>query len=215
MQLESRAPGYWLIHNVVPPIGLWDPFSSLGIFSSSSIGGPVIHPIADCEHPLMCLLGPGVVSLETAISGSYQQNLASVCNGVSGKLSLISFKVIVVFSCEQQQPMRCKKIKLPGVLGSPAQLTAFSFILAFQTLALSLEGWLFSRLLQVHQWHKTSFLAKRLDRRKFTTACPSAFSTTYSLAQETKVGPNWMPQACSLQHGRPSRKIIIRLPCSG
>ena len=31
----------------------------------------------------MCLLGPGVVSLETAISGSYQQNLAIVCNGVS------------------------------------------------------------------------------------------------------------------------------------
>jgi hypothetical protein len=43
----------------------------------------VIHPIADFEHPLMCLLGPGVVSLETAISGSHQQNLASVCNGVS------------------------------------------------------------------------------------------------------------------------------------
>jgi hypothetical protein len=35
-----------------------DPFSSSGTFSSSSIGGPVIHPIADCEHPLLCLLGP-------------------------------------------------------------------------------------------------------------------------------------------------------------
>jgi hypothetical protein len=23
MQLESRAPGYWLVHNVVPPIGLF------------------------------------------------------------------------------------------------------------------------------------------------------------------------------------------------
>jgi hypothetical protein len=43
----------------------------------------VIHPIADCEHPLKCLLDPGVVSLETAMSGSYQHNLASVCNGVS------------------------------------------------------------------------------------------------------------------------------------
>jgi hypothetical protein len=42
----------------------------------------VIHPIADCEHPLMCLLGPGLGSQETAISGSFQQNLASVCNGV-------------------------------------------------------------------------------------------------------------------------------------
>jgi hypothetical protein len=59
------------------------PFSSLGAFSSSSIGGPVVHSIADCEHPLLCLLGPGIVSQETAISGSFQQNLAIVCNGVS------------------------------------------------------------------------------------------------------------------------------------
>ena len=59
------------------------PFSSLGAFSSSSIGGPVIHSIAYCEHPLLCLLGPGIVSQETAISGSFQQNHASVCNGVS------------------------------------------------------------------------------------------------------------------------------------
>jgi hypothetical protein len=29
------------------------------------------------------LLGPGIVSQETAISGSFQQNLVSVCNGVS------------------------------------------------------------------------------------------------------------------------------------
>ena len=28
------------------------PFSSLGTFSSSSIGGHVTHPIADCDHPL-------------------------------------------------------------------------------------------------------------------------------------------------------------------
>jgi hypothetical protein len=59
------------------------PFSSLGAFSSSSIGGPMIHPIADCEHPLLCLLGPGIVSQEAAISGSFHQNLASVCNGFS------------------------------------------------------------------------------------------------------------------------------------
>ena len=32
---------------------------------------------------LLCLLGSGIVSQETAISGSFQQNLASVCNGVS------------------------------------------------------------------------------------------------------------------------------------
>ena len=60
-----------------------DPFSSLGTFSSSSIGVPVILPTANCEHPLLCLLGPSIVSQETAISGSFQQNLPSVCNGVS------------------------------------------------------------------------------------------------------------------------------------
>jgi hypothetical protein len=43
----------------------------------------VTHPIADCDHPLLCLLGPGIVSQERAITGSFQQNLASVCNGVS------------------------------------------------------------------------------------------------------------------------------------
>jgi hypothetical protein len=82
MQLESRAPGYWLVHNVVATYSVADPLSSLGTFSSSSIGDPVLHPIADCEHPLLCLLGPGLVSQETAISGSFLQNLASVCNGV-------------------------------------------------------------------------------------------------------------------------------------
>ena len=86
MQLEIRILGsgwgYWLVHNTVPPI-FADSFISLGTFSSSFIGGPVFHSIADCEHPLMCLLGPGIASQETAISGPFQQNLAGVCNGVS------------------------------------------------------------------------------------------------------------------------------------
>jgi hypothetical protein len=43
----------------------------------------VTHPIADCDHQLLCLLGHGIDSQETATSGSFQQNLASVCNGVS------------------------------------------------------------------------------------------------------------------------------------
>ena len=43
----------------------------------------MIHPIANCERPVLCLLDPGIVSQKTAISGSFQQNLASVCNGVS------------------------------------------------------------------------------------------------------------------------------------
>jgi hypothetical protein len=60
-----------------------DPFGYLGTFSSSCIGGTVIHPAADCEHPLLCLLGLGIASQVTAISGSFQQNLASVCKGDS------------------------------------------------------------------------------------------------------------------------------------
>jgi hypothetical protein len=59
-----------------------DPFSSLGTFSRSSIGGPVIHPIADCEYPRLYFPGTGTASQETAISGSCQQNLAGVCNSV-------------------------------------------------------------------------------------------------------------------------------------
>ena len=60
-----------------------DPFSSLGTFFSSSIGGPVFHSINDCEYPLLYLPGTGIASQGTAISGSFQQNLPSICNGVS------------------------------------------------------------------------------------------------------------------------------------
>jgi hypothetical protein len=42
----------------------------------------VFHPIDDCEHPLLCLPGTGIASQETAISGSFQPNLAGVCNSV-------------------------------------------------------------------------------------------------------------------------------------
>ena len=66
MKLETRAQGYWLVHIAVPPIGLQTSLSSLGTFSSSSIGGPVFHPIADCEHPLLYLPGTGIASQETA-----------------------------------------------------------------------------------------------------------------------------------------------------
>jgi hypothetical protein len=59
-----------------------DPFSSLDTFSSSSIRDPVFHPIDDCEHPFLYLPGTGIASHETAISGSFQQNLAGMCNSV-------------------------------------------------------------------------------------------------------------------------------------
>jgi hypothetical protein len=42
----------------------------------------VFHPIDDNEHPLLYLSGTGITSQETAISGSFQQNLAGVCNSV-------------------------------------------------------------------------------------------------------------------------------------
>ena len=54
----------------------------MGNISSSCIGGPVTHPIADCEHPLLYLPGTGIASQETAISGSCQQNLVGICNSV-------------------------------------------------------------------------------------------------------------------------------------
>jgi hypothetical protein len=78
MQLELRALGYWLVHNVVAPTGLQISLAPWIL----SLAPPVLHPVADCEHLLMCLLGPGLVSQETSISGSFQQNLASICNGV-------------------------------------------------------------------------------------------------------------------------------------
>ena len=52
-----------------------NPFSSLGTFSSSFIGDPVLHPMDDCEHPLLYLSGTGRALKETAISGSCQQAL--------------------------------------------------------------------------------------------------------------------------------------------
>jgi hypothetical protein len=38
MQLESRAPGYWLAHNVVPPIGLQIPLAPWLLRKSISKG---------------------------------------------------------------------------------------------------------------------------------------------------------------------------------
>jgi hypothetical protein len=42
----------------------------------------VFHPIDDYEHPLLYLLGTGIASHETSISGSFQQNIAAICNSV-------------------------------------------------------------------------------------------------------------------------------------
>jgi hypothetical protein len=80
---ETRALGVLISSYCCSTYRFADPFSSLGTFSSSSIGGPVFHPIDNCEHPLLCLPGTGIVSHETALSESCQQNIAGVRNSVS------------------------------------------------------------------------------------------------------------------------------------
>jgi hypothetical protein len=95
MELEPRAPpcaffdlwfrprelwGYWLVHIVVPPIRLQTP-SAPWLLSLAPSLWTVLHPMDDCEHPLLYLPGIGRASQETTISGSYQQNLV-ICNSV-------------------------------------------------------------------------------------------------------------------------------------
>jgi hypothetical protein len=82
IQLETRALWSLVSSYCCSTYKVADPFSSLGTFSSSSIGDPVFHPIDDCEHPLLYLPGTGIASHETAISGSFQENLACICNSV-------------------------------------------------------------------------------------------------------------------------------------
>jgi hypothetical protein len=67
MQLETRALGVLVSSYCCSTYRVAVPFSSLGTFSSSSIGGPVFHLIDDCEHSLLYLPGTGIASYE--ISG--------------------------------------------------------------------------------------------------------------------------------------------------
>jgi hypothetical protein len=82
MQLETWALGVLVGSYCCSSYRLANPFTSLDTFSSSSIGGPMFHPIDDCVHPLLHLPGTGIASQETAISVSCQQNLADICNSV-------------------------------------------------------------------------------------------------------------------------------------
>ena len=78
-----------MVHIVVPSIGLQThPLCSLGTFSSSFIGDPVLRPMDGCEHPLLYLPGTGRASQETAISGSCQLSLVGIClvSGFGGGL---------------------------------------------------------------------------------------------------------------------------------
>jgi hypothetical protein len=80
MQLDTQARGGGVLVSsyCCSTYRVADRLSSLSTFSSSSIGGPVIHPIVDCEHPLLCLLGPGIVS--TSIHGT---SLQWACSSLS------------------------------------------------------------------------------------------------------------------------------------
>jgi hypothetical protein len=82
MHLQTRALGELVSSYCFSTYRVANPFSSLGIFSSSSIGGPVFQTIDDCEHPLLYLPGTVITSYETPISGSLQQHLAGICNSV-------------------------------------------------------------------------------------------------------------------------------------
>jgi hypothetical protein len=82
MQLETQVLGLLVSSYCCSTYRVADLFSSLGTFSSSSFGDPVFYPIADCEHPLLCLPGTGIASQETALLRSFQQNLADICKSV-------------------------------------------------------------------------------------------------------------------------------------
>ena len=82
MQLEARALGELVSSYCCSSYRTADLFSSLSTFSSSFIGDPAFHPIDECEHPPLYLLGTVIASQETAISGSCQQNLVGICNSV-------------------------------------------------------------------------------------------------------------------------------------
>jgi hypothetical protein len=82
MQLETQLWAVLVSSYCCSSYRVVDPFISLGTFSSSFIRGPVFHPIYECEHPHLYLPGSGIVSQETPISGSCQQNLAGICNSV-------------------------------------------------------------------------------------------------------------------------------------
>jgi hypothetical protein len=59
-----------------------NPVSTLGPFSSSSIGNPMLSSMDICEHSPLYLSGTVRVSQETAISGFFLQALVGIHNSV-------------------------------------------------------------------------------------------------------------------------------------
>jgi hypothetical protein len=71
-QLETQFWGVLVSSYCCSSYRVANPVSSLGTFSSSSIGGPVFHPtVDDCEHPLLYLPGTGIALQETVYQGTH------------------------------------------------------------------------------------------------------------------------------------------------
>jgi hypothetical protein len=77
-----------------------------GYFSGSFFGDLVLHPMDDCEHPLLYLPGTGRASQESAISGSF---LTSV---FLSKSSLIMITLYMI-ELRKKEVLRNKVLKTP------------------------------------------------------------------------------------------------------
>jgi hypothetical protein len=86
MQLETQFWGIPVSSYRCSSYRVADPFSSLGIFSSSFIRGLVFHPIDDCEHPLLYLLGIGIDSQRELCQGPVSKILLAyaIVSGFGG-----------------------------------------------------------------------------------------------------------------------------------
>ena len=62
--------------------GVANPFSSLGISSTSIRGDSVLNAMVGCKHPPLYLSGTSGASHETAITGFCQQTLVGIHNSV-------------------------------------------------------------------------------------------------------------------------------------
>jgi hypothetical protein len=138
MQLETRTLGVLVSSYCCSIYRVADPFSSLGTFSSSSIGDPVIHPVADCEHPLLCLPGTGIVSQEIAISASFQQNIQMIMGWIPGCGSL--WMVHPFVSAPNFVSVTPSMVVLFPILRRGKVSTLWSLFLSFMCFANSILG---------------------------------------------------------------------------
>jgi hypothetical protein len=136
-----------------------DPFSSLGAFSSFSIGGPVSHLIDDCEHPLLYLPGTGIPSYKTAITASLQQNLSAICNSV-GLVSDYGMDPWVGYSLDSPSFRLSSKLCLCNsfhgyfVAYSKEEWSIHPLVFLLDFLVFQMVSWVFyvSGLISTYQW---------------------------------------------------------------